>query len=73
MRTLPPIAWDQLVGAVRRRVENRWRPARGRAGLETNPLRKFIATGADDREVADWMSAHAQARKQNFLRWCRRF
>ena len=49
------------------------RPAEGRAGLETHPLRKFIAIGADDPEVAAWMSTHAQARKQNFFRWCRRF
>ena len=43
------------------------------AGLEAEPLRKVIATGADDKEVAAWMSAHAKAPRENFLRWCRRF
>ena len=73
MRKLPAIALDEPASAARRRVENRTlTPARDRADLETNPLRKFIASGADDPEVAAWMSAHAQARKQNFFRWCRR-
>jgi hypothetical protein len=75
MRKLPAIALDESARAVRRGVENRTlsRPARGQGGLETNPLRKFIAIGADDPEVTAWMSAHAQAREQNFFRWCRRF
>ena len=30
-------------------------------GLEAEPLREFIATGADDHEVAAWMSTHASA------------
>jgi hypothetical protein len=43
------------------------------AGLEAEPLRKFVATGADDKEVAAWMGAHAKASRNDFLRWCRRF
>src|SRR5215510_3865087 len=30
------------------------------AGLEAEALREFIATGADDNEVAAWMDTHAK-------------
>src|SRR4029453_5976096 len=30
-------------------------------GLEAEPLREFIATGADDHEVAEGMSTHGRA------------
>jgi hypothetical protein len=43
------------------------------AGLSAEPLRNFIATGADDKEVAAWMAAQAKAPREDFLRWCRRF
>jgi Domain of unknown function (DUF5069) len=43
------------------------------AGLEAEPLREFVSTGADDKEVAAWMSAHAKTPRENFLRWCRQF
>jgi hypothetical protein len=43
------------------------------AGLEAEPLREFIATGADDNEVAAWMSTHARAPKERSIRWGRRF
>jgi quercetin dioxygenase-like cupin family protein len=36
------------------------------------PLRTFLATGADNQEVAAWMAARANARKEQFFRWCRR-
>ena len=66
MRKLPASALDKSASAVRRGVESRTlsRHARGQAGLETHPLRKFIATGAGDPEVAAWMSAHAQAQAE---------
>jgi hypothetical protein len=73
MRMLSAIAVNGLASAVRRGVRTLTQPARGRAGLKANPLRKFIAAGPSDPEVAAWMSAHAQARKENFFRWCRRF
>ena len=43
------------------------------AGLEAESLREFIATGADDHEVAAWMSAHARASKQEIIDWGRSF
>ena len=43
------------------------------AGLSANSLRNFVATGADDNEVAAWMASEAKAPREDFLRWCRRF
>jgi hypothetical protein len=43
------------------------------AGLEAGPLREFIATGADDAEVATWISAHARAPREKIISWCRQF
>jgi hypothetical protein len=43
------------------------------AGLSAEAVREFVATGADDKEVAGWMSAQAKAPTEDFLRWCRRF
>jgi hypothetical protein len=43
------------------------------AGLAAEPLRNFVATGADDNEVASWMAAQAKAPREAFVRWCRRF
>jgi Domain of unknown function (DUF5069) len=43
------------------------------AGLEAKSLREFIATGADDDEVAAWMSAHARASKEAIIAWGRSF
>ena len=45
----------------------------GAAGLEAEPLREFIATGADDAEVAAWISAHARAPREKIISWCRQF
>ena len=42
-------------------------------GLKADPLREFLATGADDNEVAEWMSAHAKAPREKIIRWGRRF
>ena len=42
-------------------------------GVEAELLREFIATGADDNEVATWMSAHATVPKEAIVRWGRRF
>ena len=42
-------------------------------GLEADPLRKFIATGADDAEVTAWMTAHATAPQDEIIRWSRGF
>ena len=42
-------------------------------GLSAEALRNFLATGADDIEVAAWMAAQATAPREDFLRWCRRF
>ena len=42
-------------------------------GLEAEPLREFIATGADDHEVAAWMSTHARAPREKIIKWGRRF
>ena len=72
MRT-PSNASGEPASAKRRKVKNRTVPqiAREQAGLPANLL-KFIAVGAGDSAVAAWMAARAQARKQNFFRWCRR-
>ena len=43
------------------------------SGLEAAPLREFIATGADDAEIAAWMSAHARESREKSARWSRRF
>jgi Domain of unknown function (DUF5069) len=43
------------------------------AGLEAVPLREFIATGANDNEVAAWMSAHAKVPGDNIVSWSHRF
>ena len=43
------------------------------AGLEAEPLREFVATGADDDEVAAWMQANATAPKEEIIEWGRRF
>ena len=42
-------------------------------GLKADALREFIATGADDNEVAAWMSAQADAPREKIIRWGRRF
>jgi hypothetical protein len=42
-------------------------------GLEAEKLREFIATGADDNQVAAWMSAHARAPAKKIISWGRRF
>ncbi len=41
-------------------------------GLEAGPLREFIATGAQDEDVASWMSAHAQSPRERIVGWGRR-
>lgn len=43
------------------------------AGLEAAPLREFVATGADDAEVAAWISAHATEPREKIVSWSRRF
>ena len=43
------------------------------AGLELDPLRDFIATGASDEEVAAWMQASATTPKEKLVAWGRRF
>ena len=43
------------------------------AGLEAETLREFVATGADDREVASWMSSQAKASKEGIIAWGRGF
>src|SRR5262245_23601785 len=42
-------------------------------GNEAEMLREFVATGADDNEVATWMSAHATVPEEAIVRWGRRF
>jgi hypothetical protein len=42
-------------------------------GLEAEALREFVATGADDGEVASWMSANAKTPKDDIVKWGRRF
>jgi hypothetical protein len=43
------------------------------AGLDAQSLREFVATGADDREVASWMSANAKESKEKLVAWGRSF
>jgi hypothetical protein len=43
------------------------------AGLSAELLRDFVATGADDKEVAGWIAAQAKVSTEDFLRWSRRF
>jgi hypothetical protein len=43
------------------------------AGLEAEALREFIATGADDNEVAAWMATHAKMPGEKIIKWGRRF
>ena len=42
-------------------------------GLEAGALREFIATGAQDGEVASWMSAHARSPREQIVAWGRRW
>lgn len=42
------------------------------AGLEAEPLREFISTGAQDEEVAAWMSTHARSPREKIVAWGRR-
>jgi hypothetical protein len=42
-------------------------------GLEADALREFIATGANDAEVAAWMSQNAAAPQRKIADWSRRF
>jgi hypothetical protein len=42
-------------------------------GLEAGPLREFIATGAQDGEVAAWMSAHARSPREEIVAWGQRW
>jgi hypothetical protein len=42
-------------------------------GLEAEALREFVATGADDNEVAAWMSANAKAPADQIISWGHRF
>ena len=42
-------------------------------GLKAEALREFVATGADDNEVAAWMSTQAGASREKIFRWSRRF
>lgn len=37
-------------------------------GLEADALREFVATGADDDEVASWMSANAKTPKEDVVK-----
>jgi hypothetical protein len=41
-------------------------------GLHANRLRDFIASGAEDAEVASWMSAHATSPREQIIAWGRR-
>lgn len=42
-------------------------------GIEAGPLREFIATGAQDKEVASWMSTDARAPREEIVAWARCF
>jgi len=42
-------------------------------GLDAEALREFIATGANDAEVAAWMSQNAAAPQRKIADWGRRF
>ena len=41
-------------------------------GLDAEPLREFIATGAQDGEVASWMRTHARSPREKIVAWGRR-
>lgn len=41
-------------------------------GLEAGTLRELIATGAQDGEVASWMSTHARLPREEIVAWGRR-
>ncbi|CAN5565477.1 hypothetical protein BH20VER3_BH20VER3_20600 [soil metagenome] len=43
------------------------------AGLEADPLRKYIATGANDDEVAAWIAGHSHTPIEKITSWGRRF
>ena len=43
------------------------------SGLDAGALREFIATGADDVEVAAWMNQNASAPQRKIAGWSRRF
>ena len=42
-------------------------------GLDAEALREFIATGANDAEVAVWMSQNAASTREKITNWSRRF
>jgi hypothetical protein len=42
-------------------------------GIDAEALREFIATGANDAEVAAWMSQNAAAPQKRITDWSRRF
>jgi hypothetical protein len=42
-------------------------------GLDADALREFIATGANDAEVAVWMSQNAASTQKKITDWTRRF
>jgi Domain of unknown function (DUF5069) len=42
-------------------------------GLGAEPLREFIATGANDAEVAAWMNQNAAAPQRKIADWSQRF
>jgi hypothetical protein len=42
-------------------------------GLDAQALREFIATGANDVEVAVWMSQNAASTQEKIADWSRRF
>jgi hypothetical protein len=42
-------------------------------GLNAEALREFVATGANDTEVAAWMSQNAAASQTKITHWSRRF
>jgi uncharacterized protein DUF5069 len=42
-------------------------------GLDAEALREFIATGANDAEVAGWMSQNAAAPQRKIADWSQRF
>lgn len=43
------------------------------AGVDAQALREFVATGADDAEVAAWMSRNAASPREKIARWSRAF
>lgn len=42
-------------------------------GLDSGSLREFVATGANDAEVAAWMNQNATASQTKIADWSRRF